>query len=275
MAMEVSVVYVLRRDAKLVKTVLEMTEWIHPELQLAKPSGETGIAYDETRYVAIPLVRSTEEVALRDMVRATGATPEVIHGLGRQWCPYRTAIRAARQRQQRRETDTRDTATTLASPPSDLSISQKALWNTVQRRNGACHERSMSCDPDQLRIRIIRLPKSVCPPKIETLGDSRVVVIPKHAFRGEDSSHFQQFLELYFDGDQLQAFETLWDELAQLCNSDMVVRREGVHPDSPIRESSYQVIWSRDNHPFQIPNYGKFRVPSTATARLSPTHRSM
>ena len=97
---------------------------------------------------------------------------------------------------------------------------------------------------DKIEREVARLSPTLCPNKLERLGDDRSLVIPQNAFQ-LDSTDFGSLIERYCQ-DPVECLRYLWRLLADIHSSPRVVRRGDINPDSKVRESGHRLLYPND-----------------------------
>ena len=116
-------------------------------------------------------------------------------------------------------------------------------------------------DDSVVLSRIREMDQSVCPKKLEYLGDDKTLVLQRKAFALDEQS-FLAFLDSIGcrEKDRQQAFvSTLWKSLASTHKSPRLVRRGEIAPSSGIRESNYRLLWPFEGVPENTGTYFCFR----------------
>ena len=226
----VNVLYVEKRHAKTVKTTLEQKGMIHKDFRMVPALCKE---WDGT--IAIPIIEMKEELY---------ANYVGVVGCGSAFCPYSTSFLGNHTGRTAKivpkNQDLGDHDKTLVEQALLLTFEQHGLWKVEETDDDTAVE---------LLLKIRKLERSICPPKLEYLGDDKTLVLHRKAF-SLDQSSFCVFLEsfgcVHDTGDQQAVLSTLWKNLAQAHKSPRVVRRGEIDPSSGFRESNYRLLW-----PFQ------------------------
>lgn len=242
---EVTVVYVQKRWAKHVKTALQDQGSIHTDFRMTPA----------TDSIAIPIQQGCDATDIVHTMKEQG-----VLGYGRMYCPYSTAVWANHTGRRRPRSLAGDNDNTTTS----LTLVEQALLNAIWEHN---KQKKMtldnidssvsSCGSILQQIRT-SLGPTVCPKKVELLGDDRTIVLARHAFslQGHDAAAFAQFLQQHvLDCPTTVAQETflvefLWPALATVHNhSPRVVRRADIAASSAFRQSNVQLLWPTSDVP--------------------------
>jgi hypothetical protein len=211
----VRVLYVLRRNAKAVKISLEKDRLLHKQFRMTQPAEDKQDDSIRDACIAIPV---TDECLVGSpMVVATGT----------QYCPYSSAFLGNYQGTRKR--DSQSLSCLLTTPV------QQALVTALLK----CSQQEPTAQvKDEMIERIRKLRVTMCPKKLEVIGDDRTLVIPRRAFREDDDS-FATLLTLAEKTDRSK----FWEEFALAMNTPRIVRRGDIDPDSSIRESGHRLLW--------------------------------
>ena len=215
----VPVLFVEKRYAKHVKTTLESTGELNKDFRMVPANGK----WD--RAIALPIGEMKE----------TYSVMEGVLGNGTLFCPYSTSLLGNHVG--------RSAKVSSKNIKEAQNLIEQALVASFRRHGLA---KTHDEDEDDTLLKLIRdLDLSICPKKLEYLGDDRTLVLQRRVFSMEEPQ-FVSFLDsLGCRGrDSQEAFvSTLWDELASAHKSPRVVRRGAIAPSSGIRESSYRLLW--------------------------------
>jgi len=230
----VSVLYVLRRNAKTVKESLEREGLLHKQYRMTQPSSDDYSLRDSC--IAIPV---TEKCLERD-----GAWAPMVASVGRQYCPYSSSFLGTHK----------STSMSITSSHPELSthVQQALLAALIQ-----CSPQEVTEERKNDIVRKIKnLSISLCPKKLEVIGDDRTLVIPRKAFQKDDAD-FATLLSLAFGNNKvLTDWSNFWKYFAGYMGSSRVVRRGDIDPDSSIRESGHRLLWPHCGQPDET---GAFR----------------
>jgi hypothetical protein len=227
----VRVIYVSRQDAKRVKNRLEKNGSINKDYRMTpcteRDNKEGG---EDESLIAIPILEDFTQELLEEVDFS-------LHGSGVQFCPYSTAYlgnHLLRKPQQGANSDS-----------VDLSLTQRALWNVCRTLLSKTKtEDSNGRSPEDLLEQIRSFPPSVCPKRLEILGNDRILVIARQSLNPAVNGDFRCWLVEIVGNDQLDTIlNDLWKELADLSNCPRIVRRGGVDPESRVRRSGHQMLW--------------------------------
>ena len=214
----VSVLFVEKRHAKQVKTTLERNEDINKDFRMVPADG------DWQGTIAVP-VRET---------KAEHLSMEGVLGDGTFFCHFSSSLLGNHVGRSAKNSGRN------AEEPHTLI--EQALIANLKRHD------LFKGGGDDVRDRLERiraLDLSVCPKKLEYLGDDRTLILQRKVFSLEEAA-FISFLEsVGCDAPESQkAFvSTLWQELASTHKSPRVARRGEIAPSSGIRESNYRLLW--------------------------------
>ena len=224
------VIFVLCRDAKQAKTLLEENALIDKDFRMTPRTAPS----QQQPCIAIPIRPACTEEALQLL-------DCLVQDVGTHFCPY-SSTQLGNQRQHQR---TRDVAT-------KLSLVQHALWN-LSKKHTCRNSRSVDMSEQALLEPILSFPLSVCPKSLELFGDDRTLVVPKRALNPATDTTFSDWLRtIVCSSSETEHSEVermnvglldLWKELAELYQSPRVVRKGTVDPGSRIRESGCTVLW--------------------------------
>jgi hypothetical protein len=154
----------------------------------------------------------------------------LVVGEGVQWCAFSSSVLG--NHGQKAVSQDKSTKLTLV---------QRALLETIT----VFHNNKEDVDQPgkrSLRVQnmIASLNQRICPKSLEVMGDDRTLVIPRQAFDANDPS----FQSLIPATEETEEFWTeLWQQLARFHGSPRVVRRGGIDPKSPIRQSGTTLLW--------------------------------
>ena len=198
----------------------------------------------------------------------------LVLGHGKQLCPYSTAVLGNPQKRHTILFSSRDhqnhttnanvnakaTANTNDAAPKNLdteewSPARQALLRSLQTcflPNSTTKEDSKKTTTrmtiDSWRRQILSLDVLVCPSKFEVLGDDKNLVLPSGALLEKDllpwllKSNNEEPLLTTKQGSDFMT--ELWKQLAMVYHPcPRILRKGGVHPDSHIRQTGYQLLW--------------------------------
>jgi hypothetical protein len=211
---------VLRGNAKAVKVSLEKNGLLNKQFRMTQPAADNK-QDDSIRDACIAIPVTEECLVGSPMVVATGT----------QKCPYSSAFLGNHQGKR----DSHTLSCLLTTPV------QQALATALLKCSP--HEPSAQVKNEMIE-KIIKLSLTVCPKKLEVIGDDQTLVIPRRAFREDDDS-FASLLTLTEKTDQSK----FWEEFAHAMNSPRIVRRGDIDPDSSIRESGHRLLWPYPGQP--------------------------
>lgn len=219
----VNVLYVNRRNAKTVKVALESLGLLDKQFRMTQPTKDS---LQDDACIAIPV---TDEC-----LETEGSWTRMVVSIGRQHCPYSSSFLGNYKNKQQFG----------ASSSEQLTHVQQALMTALIQ----CSQQEVS---EQLKKDIVQRIKhlnvSVCPKKLEVIGDDRTVVIPRKAFRQEDLD--EQFASLLALVSNDFDWSNFWNHFASSMGSPRVVRRGDIDPDSSIRESGHRLLWPHSGQP--------------------------
>jgi hypothetical protein len=216
---EVKVVYVSKRDAKLVKSHLEAKGKLNKSFRMLPATSS-----ERKDCIAIPYLR--EESAPEFIENLDSA---LVLGFGTQLCPYSSAVLGS-NRQARVSSD--------KSAPT-LTLVQQALW-------GALIDEKTLATKEEILQRILTLNRTICPRKLELVGDDNTVVLPKKTALDANEDTFKDFLTQCGIQNTSEFSRRLWEALASRFESSRVVRKGKVDPESSVRESGVVLLWPFD-----------------------------
>ena len=210
----VDVIYVEKKDAKQAKTELERAGSLQSDFRLTQSATSPHL-------IALPI---------RDSAAVLSTV--TIHGRGRQECLYSTRTAALGNGGRLvRAMNYQD-----GSDPTSWSALQTALFQVLP------------CDDDKqqlLRERIQQLSNDTCPKKLELFGDDRTIVIPRKAMQRTIDPMLGQLLDDY-EADGSIIGPRLWQNLATILQSQRVVRRGEIDPESGARQSQFSILWQSE-----------------------------
>lgn len=245
----VAVLFVEKRHAKQVKTSLEHNEEINKDFRMVPADG------DWQDMIAVPVRElKAEHLNMKGVV-----------GDGTFFCPFSSSLLGNHVG--------RSAKISSRNSEKPCTLIEQALLANLKRYdlfNGDDDDDGTRCLE---RIRALDL--SICPKKLEYLGDDRTLVLQRKVFSLEESS-FVSFLEsVGCDTPERQKtfVSTLWKELASTHKSPRVARRGEIAPSSGIRESNYRLLWPFCGVPEKTgrcfePWYMCFRWRLLCTSRL-------
>lgn len=219
----VRVVFAERRAAKQIKTRLEEGGMLCRNFRMTTTSTEDFV-------VAVPIV---EDATYDDKVLLA---IDGVRGFGSYRCPYSSAVLGNSIRLRRPGGTNNDERLTLVQEGLLRAISSFLAVNSL----------SKASDDLDLTRRIRSLTAETCPVKLELFGDDRTVVIPLRAFDPDDAT-FTSLLEFAKTSYDEFASRHLWRFLAEVYNSNRVVRRGEVDPNSPVRKSGFCILWASNS----------------------------
>lgn len=227
----VKVAVVAKADAKKIKTQLEHLGRLNRGFRMIPCC--TASSGNKEDCIAIPVLLTEEEdAAFLEAMESSLLEMRLLH------CPYSSA----RLTQQHQLCSTQPNI----SGKSNFTLVQRALFET-------CQAHSTAEQPEiAIQLSIQSLGRSSCPRSLEVLGDDRTLVLPKMALNGNDPAFCQALQAMKVmvvdggeDGHPTTApfWMDLWKNIALLHQSPRIVRRGGVDPQSPVRESNYRILW--------------------------------
>jgi Met-10+ like-protein len=239
----VSVLYVLKKNAKTVKTALEDHGWILKEFRMtpavedAFPSNnnddDAQVAYTYKDCLAIPIVPDyLHQQSLSDCI-----WNRLIIGLGTQHCPFSTGVLG----NPHKHCNLQSHQMQKGKPATHWSPSKQALLLALQS-----YFTRDDADTEEWKEHISSLDKAMCPSKLEFLGDDQNLVLPHTALLTADLDSFlRDKLKSPLADNNLKCFQHqyLWPQLARAFASPRILRKGGVDPESRIRHSGYQLLW--------------------------------
>jgi hypothetical protein len=213
----VVVLYVLKKDAKLVKNDLEGKGLLNKDFRMMPGVNK----WDEC--IAVPIIQDDSDESY---------TSEHVVGYGHHCCPYSTSLLGNHQHRTPR---TNGEAT---SASSRLTLVQRALLSTADSF------RQQPCTEEALIETIESLNLALCPRTLEMLGDDNTLVVPRKAFDKTDDAFREYILASGCEETRFgDFFVELWKQLAACYKSPRVVRKGEVDRDSGVRESGYRLLW--------------------------------
>jgi hypothetical protein len=212
---DVGVLYVLKRNAKKVKNDLEEEGILNKDFRMME-----GVGDEWKECIAVPIIEdSSKSYSSNDVM-----------GHGRQLCPYSTSLLGNHQQRTPR-TGEKPTA-------SSLTMLQRALLSTAD----IFHPRSP--EDDSLTKVVQSLSLTLCPKKLEMVGDDNTLVIPRKAFDGKDDTFREFILQAGCSENRVDEFlQELWKQLAAYYKVPRVVRKGEIDAESPVRVSGYRLLW--------------------------------
>ena len=234
---EVSVVYVVKRDAKTVKNALEKHGWIDKSFRMTAAIDQAEILQGDVSYtgcLAIPVL----ETYYGEANTASGEWKRLVVGNGKQQCPFSTSVLGNPQK--------RHALQAATDQGGDWCPLMQALLQTVQ----ICFRNDNGDDHVAINWKehIQRLDSAVCPSKLELLGDDKNLVLPPAALLAADLDVWMRtVLETHIGDTQPLDFDIflqeLWNQVAEIYHCPRILRKGGVDPDSRIRQTGYQLLW--------------------------------
>ncbi len=96
---------------------------------------------------------------------------------------------------------------------------------------------------------------TICPPKLEVMGDDRTLVIPFRALNPAIDQTFHNLIKdvvyhvigKFQEEEEEKLMTQLWEKLARSHDSHRVVRRGEIDPNSEVRESGHSILWIDDD----------------------------
>jgi hypothetical protein len=252
-----SVLYVQRRDAKMIKSHLEDNSQLDKRFRMV-PTNSDAIIQGSQRgngeetmsqvisgqCIAVPVTQT----CITNLDEYSWA--ERVVGTGLHYCPFSTSMGNS-NRESSAEAYSSNAAPSSQSFKS-LNDVQHAL---VEALISCCLRTDASSEVTDLHQSIITsvlsLSALTCPKKLEVMGDDRTLVVPRWSFylpqnndyeaildtrKGADEFHQLLFQYKVQNGEQ-QFQSKLWETLARTHRSPRVVRRGDIDPESGVRES--------------------------------------
>jgi len=221
----VDVVYVLKENAKRLKSALEYAGLLDKNFRMAPAAAEPAA-------IAVPVVNTVEW----DASHSWGG---LIIGQGTQVCPYSTKVMG-----QRRQSSTPSRELSLPN----LTLVQQAILLTVKKASGNSEYPEDSYSSGTLLARVEKLNTSILPRKLETFGDDRTVVVPSGAFEGTE------FWSILLSGtaggkttrnseNHNRLEQIFWRQVADVHGASRIVRRGTIDPKSRIRQSGHRLVF--------------------------------
>lgn len=233
----VDVLYVLRCNAKTVKTSLEKEGLLHKQYRMTLPH-DTSL---QDTCIAIPI--------LDEGLEKDGDWISMVVSIGRQYCPFSSSFMGNNKSKQ----------TTFALSRELSTQVQKALLTALIQ----CSPQDLSTErKNEIVQRIKDLSFTVCPKKLEVIGDDRTLVIPRRAFH-QDDDEFASVCSLVVGG-KLSDWKSFWKYFAMLMESPRVVRRGDIDPDSSIRESGHRLLWPHSGQTKETGTFANFELPRSS-----------
>lgn len=203
----VPVIYVDKRDAKTAKIELESVHRIERSLRMVPCD-------HNEQWIAIPLTEDADDEELSLSV--------TIQAHGRHDCPCSTRVYASNDESGRRLS------------PLIAAIVEQTLQQTSDDTTTAATDYIME---ESIISKLQCFGEDCCPNKLEVLGLDRTIVIPLNALRPGDLG------EIHDCWKHESSYDRLWKSLAKQMDSHRVIRRGEIDPESPIRQSQYQLLW--------------------------------
>ena len=220
---ECHVFHVRRRDAKLVKNMLEDAKRLDKNFRMTPSLNVDGC-------IALPVVADDKN----NDDDCGSPWNEYIVQRGIQFCPYSTA----------RLGNASKGGNDAHHGDSNMTWVQQALHDFLASSNESTTGSSNSSQC--LKERISQLPPLVCPKNLQVLGDDKTLVLPQKAFCWKD---LQSGLLLPDATTTTMTSATennlhdLWKLLAERHGSPRVVRKGEIDPNSRVRESGHTLLW--------------------------------
>jgi Met-10+ like-protein len=205
------VVYVEKKDAKTAKNELEAKRMLNRSLRMVA-------CQENDQWVAIPVVAEVDVLSVPIVGRGMHECPhsKISHNHSSGLGPFEVS---------------------RLTPIQEIIVQ---IQNENEYHMLGRHEEATRSDEEvqviETKVRTLNL--DCCPAKLEVLGVDRTVVIPLKAFRMEDLS---RVLGEFWTNEHV--YPVLWRALAEANGSSRVVRRGEIDPNSPIRQSQYQLLW--------------------------------
>jgi len=278
-----SVVYVQKQHAKQVKTLLDKLHLLDKRYRMIPVSSSTSTTTtnDSTKdddikdCIAIPvkcidfMKNDNNDDNLLDIQKT-------IVKCGVHDCPYSTAMLGNNNKNMMQKNN--KSSTELSSTVSSLTHLQYALVETLT---------SLSSGEDKnAEERVRKLSKRTCPTKLEVIGDDRTLVIPRFALYVDNpNNEFEKLLYptikvmatnekdiLNSNNERKYMFSIqshLWGVLASIYNTQRIVRRGDIDPDSGVRESGHRILYPSKPSSVDIDSCNEGYIP-TNTGPSSP-----
>ena len=255
-----SVVYVQKSHAKQVKTYLESNSLLDKRYRMIPVSSSTSNTTtnnntqnddDIKDCIAIPVkcidfMENDNDDNLVDIQK-------MIIRYGAHDCPYSTSMLGNNNKNMMQNNNKSSTELSSSSLVSTLTHLQYALVETLT---------SLSSGEDtNAEERVRKLSKRTCQTKLEVIGDDRTLVIPRFALYVDNNPNDEFYKLLYptikvmakneedvlnSNNERKHMFSIqshLWEVLASIYNTQRIVRRGDIDPESGIRESGHRILY--------------------------------
>jgi len=261
---ETFVMFVQKPNAKTVKSALEARGWLDKDYRMTSAAKSSG----HSNGLAIPVVSlgldtfldrketNTIESSASNLHNLELFPTHLVVGTGQQFCPFSSAVlgNPSKRHALMHPSTTKDQghATTNQNHWSPL---HQALYETLQQHyfnNNNHNNNSRSIEENQKskmlddwKAQIQNLDASICPSKVEFLGDDHNLVLPPSAFLPDDLHKLiHNTLTLPSLENNMEAFLTeLWKQMSHIFHCPRILRKGGVDPNSQIRHTGYQLLW--------------------------------
>ena len=251
-----SVVYVQKPHAKQVKTYLESKSLLDKRYRMIPVSSSTSNTDNNTQNdndikdcIAIP-VKCIDFMKNDNNDDNLVDIQKMIVRYGVQDCPYSTSMLGNNNKNMMQN---KNKSSTELSSTVSLTHLQYALVETLT---------SLSSGKDKnAEERVRNLSKRTCPTKLEIIGDDRTLVIPRFALYVDNNPN-DEFYKLLYSTIKVMAKNEedvlnvnnerkcmfsiqshLWGVLASIYNTQRIVRRGDIDPNSGVRESGHRILY--------------------------------
>jgi len=254
-----SVVYVQKQHAKQVKTLLDKLHLLDKRYRMIPVSSSTSSTTTDNNTqndddikdcIAIP-VKCIDFMKNDNNDDNLVDIQKTIVRYGVHDCPYSTAMLGNNNKNMMQKNN--KSSTESSSSVSPLTHLQYALVETLT---------SLSSGEDtNAEERVRNLSKRTCPTKLEVIGDDRTLVIPRFAVYVDNNPNDELYKLLYptiklmakneegllnANNERKYMFSIqshLWEVLASIYNTQRIVRRGDISPDSGVRESGHRILY--------------------------------
>ena len=292
------VVYANKPHAKQVKTYLESKSLLDKRYRMIPFSSSTTTTPTDNNTkdddikdcIAIPVTAECIDFMKNDDDDNLADVQKIIVRYGEYSCPYSTAMLGNNNKNMMKNNN-KSSIELSSSLVSSLTHLQYALVETLTTLSSG---KDMNAIRNEIEERVRKLSKRICPTKLEVIGDDRTLVIPRFALCVNSPN--DEFYKMLYptiklvatnEGDVLNSNNErkymfsiqshLWGVLASIYNTQRIVRRGDIDPESGVRESGHRILYptkpsssqQRDGHGEHIDSCNKGYIP-TDTGPSSP-----
>ena len=270
-----NVIYVMKENAKQVKTLLEQPQFNLLDKQFRLTQADP-ISFESSSFsslssslviinedvdikscIAIPILQDYESILLQYYSKSNNDnnnknTNELewmkyVFKYGCQSCLYSSSTLGNHHHHHQKK----ENKTILECILLDTILSFHHNHTHTNNNNDNNDKDKIEKDIQQL----VSLDSTICPPKLEIIGDDRTVVLPLKALNENFNESLRQLLDRYIiynddnndDGNnekkRNEFHSLLWSNIGKYYNSSRVVRRGEIDPNSKIRHSGHYILW--------------------------------